>query len=77
MRGILVMTNGNSNLVEYSTTAAIRLAVMRGWLQLYKYNGNLLQNRLVAGSKLPRATQVIAGRKVLFASRNKKYAGGK
>ena len=77
MRGIVVTTNGNGDLVEYSATAAIRLAVMRGWLQLYKYNGNLLQNRLMARSKLLRAAQVIAGRRVLFASRNKKSAGGK
>jgi hypothetical protein len=38
----------NGDLVEYSETAAIRLGVMRGWLQLYKYNGNLLQNRWVS-----------------------------
>jgi hypothetical protein len=77
MRGILVTTNGNGDLFEYSATAANRLVVMRGWLQLYKYNGNLLQNRSVARSKLLRATQVIAGGRVLFASRKKKSAGGK
>jgi hypothetical protein len=76
VRGTLATTNGTGNLVEYSATA-IRLPVMRGWLQLYKYNGNLLQNRLVTRSKLPRATQTIASRKVLFASRNEKYADGK
>lgn len=75
MRGIVATTNGNGNLVEYSATAAIRLAVMRGWLRLYIYNGNLLQNRSMARSKLLRAAQVIAGRNVLFASINMKYAG--
>lgn len=30
MPGIIVTTNGNGDLVEYSATAAIRLAVMRG-----------------------------------------------
>ena len=75
MRGIVATTNGNGNLVEYSATAAIRLAVMRGWLRLYIYNGNLLQNRSMARSKLLRAEQTIAGRKVSFASRNEKYAG--
>lgn len=77
MSEIVVTTTGNDDFVEHRTIAAIRLREMRGWPQLYKYNGNLLQNRLVAGSKLPRATQVIAGRKVLFAGKNKKFAGGK
>ena len=30
MPGIVVTTNGNGNFVEYSETAVIRLAVMRG-----------------------------------------------
>lgn len=77
MRGVVATTNGNGNLVEYSATAAIRLAVTRGWLRLYIYNGNLLQNRSMARSKLPRAAQVIAGRTVVFASRSEKTAGGK
>jgi hypothetical protein len=77
MCGIVVTTNGNGNLVKYRTTAAIRLREMRGWLQLYKYNGNLLQNHLMVRSKIPQAAQIIAGRKVLFASRNDKSAGGK
>ena len=75
MRGIVATTNGNGNLVECSATAAIRLGQGRGWLHLYKYNGNLLQNRVVNCSKLLRAEQTIAGRKVSFASRNEKYAG--
>jgi hypothetical protein len=29
MRGVVVTTNGNGNLVEYRTTAAIRLREMR------------------------------------------------
>jgi hypothetical protein len=76
MRGIVVTTNGNGDLVEYSATAAIRLAVMRGWLRLYIYNGNLLQNRSVARSNLPRAAQSIARRTMMFASRKEKSAGG-
>ena len=77
MRGIVVTTNGTA--ISSSTARPLRFGWQwwRGWLQLYKYNGNLLQNRSVARSKLLRATQVIAGRKVLFASRNKKSAGGK
>jgi len=43
---------------------------------LYIYNGNLLQNRWVARSKLPQAVELTAGRKVLFASRNEQSAGG-
>ena len=77
MRGILVTTNRNRDIVESARLLPLRLAVMRGWLQLYKYNGNLLQNRLMARSDLLRATQVIAGRKILFASKNKYSAGGK
>jgi hypothetical protein len=77
MHGIVVTTNGDDNLVEYSATAAIRLAVMRGWLRLYIYNGNLLRKRLVTRSKLPRAKQEIAGIKVVFAGRNEKSAGGR
>ena len=77
MRATLVTTNGTGKLVEPSTMAVIQLVVVKGWLQLYKYNGNLLQNRSVARSKLPRAAQSIAGRNRLFASKNKKYAGEK
>ena len=77
MRGIVVTTNGNGDLVEVQRDCCDSAAAVRGWLQLYKYNGNLLQNRSVARSKLLRATQVIAGRTVLFASRKKKSAGGK
>jgi hypothetical protein len=77
MRDTLATTNGTGKLIEQNATDAIRLGVMRGWLQLYKYNGNLLQNRLVARSKLPRAGQSIAGRNRMFASRNKRSAGGK
>lgn len=77
MSGINVTTNGDGGVVDYSATAAIRLAVTRGWLRLYIYNGNLLQNRSMARSKLLRATQVIARSKGLVASRNEKYAGGK
>ncbi len=72
----LGMTNRTGEFVDPGTMAVIRL-MARGWPHLYKYNGNLLQNRSVTRSKLPRAAQVIAGRKVLFAGRNKKYAGGR
>jgi len=48
MRGILVTTNRNRDIVESVRLLPLRLAVMRGWLQLYKYNGNLLQNRWVS-----------------------------
>jgi len=48
MRGILVTTNRNRDIVESARLLPLRLAVMRGWLQLYKYNGNLLQNRWVS-----------------------------
>ncbi|MBI2228736.1 MAG: hypothetical protein HYU46_06495 [Deltaproteobacteria bacterium] len=75
--GKLATTSGTAKLVEPGTMAVIRLLVVRRWLQLYKYNGNLLQNRLVARSKLARAAQSIAGRNRLFASKNKKYAGEK
>jgi hypothetical protein len=76
VRATLVTTNGTGKLVEPTTMAVIRL-VVGGWLQHYIYNENLLQNRLMAGSKLPRAMQLIAGRKALFAGRNDKSAGGK
>jgi hypothetical protein len=77
MRGIVVTTSRNGNLVEYSMMAMIRLGQVRGWLQLYKYNGNLLQNSVLAGCELPRATHVIAGRTMMFASRKEKSAGEK
>ena len=77
MRGIVVTTSRNGNLVEYSMMAIIRLGQVRGWLQLYKYNGNLLQNRLMACSELPRAKRGVASGKVLSACGNGRMCGQK
>ena len=76
MRGIVVTTNGTASR-RVQRDRCDSLVEVGGKLRLYKYNGNLLRNRLMACPDLLRATQVFAGGRVLFASRKKKSAGEK